>query len=112
MKSGTHPRVCAARRGITRPQALLPRAPPQIIRALFQAIYALQVLRQREKRLAAMPEKAGVSWTAEEDERLVAQAEAGVPIDQLARAHQRTARSIHARLAKLGKASSEETSAL
>lgn len=80
---------------------------PQVIRALFQAIYALQVLRQREKRTAAMPEKAGVSWTAEEDERLVAKAQAGVPLDQLAREHQRTRHSIHSRLSKLGKVSPE-----
>ena len=74
---------------------------PQVVRALFHAVYALQVLRQREKRRDQLPENAGRSWSPEEDEDLLVAAKAGDSLDELAASHKRSREAITARLAKL-----------
>ncbi len=74
---------------------------PEVVRALFQAVYALQVLRQREKRREAVPLNAGRAWSAEEDAALLLAAEAGTSIPKLAEKHERSTAAIKARLRKL-----------
>ena len=73
----------------------------EIIRALFNAVYALQVLRQREKRRESVPLNAGRAWNASEDATLLLAAEAGTPVAQLAEKHERSPAAIKARLLKL-----------
>ena len=76
---------------------------PEVVRALFKAVYALQVLRQREKRQVGVPEHAGKAWSKEEDAELLAAVDAGVTLSDLAERHKRTSAAIQARLLKLGK---------
>ena len=74
---------------------------PEVVRALFSAVYALQVLRQREKRREGVPLNAGRAWSAPEDAALLLAAEAGTPLAQLAEKHERSPAAIKARLLKL-----------
>ena len=74
---------------------------PEVVRALYTAVYALQVLRQREKRRESVPLNAGRAWSAEEDAALLLAAEAGTLVAQLAEKHERSAVAIKARLQKL-----------
>ncbi len=74
---------------------------PEVVRALFKAVYALQVLRQREKRRESVPLNAGRAWSAPEDAALLLAAEAGTPVVQLAEKHERSPAAIKARLLKL-----------
>ena len=53
---------------------------PEVVRALFNAVYALQILRQREKRRESVPLNAGRGWSAPEDAALLLAAEAGAPL--------------------------------
>ena len=76
---------------------------PEVVRALFKAVYALQVLRQREKRQAGVPENAGKAWGEEEDAQLLAAVDAGMTITELTARHKRTSAAIQARLLRLGK---------
>ena len=76
---------------------------PEVVRALFKAVYALQVLRQRERRQAGVPENAGRAWGEEEDAQLLAGVDAGMTSAELAERHKRTSAAIQARLLKLGK---------
>lgn len=48
--------------------------------------------------LYELPRRAGKAWSAEEDARLIQGAEAGVPLRDLAREHQRTPAGIRYRL--------------
>ncbi len=74
---------------------------PEVVRALFNAVYALQILRQREKRRESVPLNAGRGWSAPEDAALLLAAEAGAPVAQLAEKHERSPAAIKARLLKL-----------
>lgn len=76
---------------------------PQVVRALFMAIEALERSQRRSKRQKHLPEKAGSPWTPEEDQRLSRAFDARKSVDDLAEAHQRTRGAIESRLAKLGK---------
>ncbi len=76
---------------------------PEVVRALFNAVYALQVLRQREKRREGAPANAGKAWSADEDSALMLAAAAGTSIGELAEKHKRTSASIQARILRLGK---------
>lgn len=77
---------------------------PRVIRALFIAVRALEQTTQNAGRSKAEgPGKAGVSWTPEEDERLLAAADAGADVRALAKTHQRTKGAIRARLVRHGR---------
>lgn len=76
---------------------------PQIIRALFAAAQALEKPQERPKREENLPANAGQSWESEEEQRLCAEFDAGLSVNQLAQKHQRTNGSIQSRLVKLGK---------
>lgn len=76
---------------------------PEVIRALFLAARALDS-QPTESRIAAhMPPHAGKPWTREEEERLIAEFDAGSPIEELARSHGRSKGGIAARLVRLGR---------
>lgn len=76
---------------------------PDVIRALHDAMAALEMSRERKQRQRNLPGKAGASWSATEDEQLGAGFDGGVPVAELAKTHERTRSAIHARLVKLGK---------
>jgi hypothetical protein len=75
------------------------------VRALYQAVRALESAATAQKRQASRSTagNAGKPWTKEEDEQLLAAFEAGKAIDELAAEHARSRLAIEARLAKFGK---------
>ena len=78
---------------------------PDVVRALFQAVRALEAAARLEKRHAARPAagNSGKPWAKEEDDRLVAAFDQGNTIDDLAVAHARSRLAIEARLARFGR---------
>jgi hypothetical protein len=76
---------------------------PQVVRALFAVVEALEAGGKSSRRRTDLPGNAGAAWTAEEDERLSRAFDAGGSVEDLMTTHQRTRGAIHARLVKLGK---------
>lgn len=83
---------------------------PQVIRALFIAMHALDGSIATEKRAkkkklvnSVPPEKAGRPWSTEEDAELLADFDKGTPADSMAEKHGRTRVAIAARLVRLGR---------
>ncbi len=88
-----------------------PLSSPHVIRALFIAAKALEVMAAKSARpAAAAPGNAGKSWTEEEDQRLVAGFDARTPVAALARTHERTTGAINSRLVKLGRLQASDKS--
>jgi hypothetical protein len=88
-----------------------PLSSPHVIRALFIAAKALEVMAAKSARpAAAVPGNAGKSWTDDEDQRLVAGFDAGTPVAALARTHERTTGAINSRLVKLGRLQASDKS--
>jgi hypothetical protein len=75
---------------------------PDVVRALCLAARALDERRQRSERQRGLPANVGKSWSATEDEALMAEFQAGKKLGELAALHQRTQTGIQARLEKLG----------
>jgi hypothetical protein len=84
-----------------------PYQQPDVIRALYWAVHALQAPVHPQRQAAPRPEgapvNAGRPWSEEEDARLGQAFDAGTPVEQLAQAHQRSRWAIEARLVRLGK---------
>ena len=76
---------------------------PPVVRALHQAVVALEVIEERERNKRALPAKAGKSWSRAEDEQVCEELRRGIDFHQIAKTHNRTIGSIIARLVKLGK---------
>ncbi len=76
---------------------------PTVIRALFQALKALERLSERERRERTLPNNAGKPWSKDEDKLLVEAFDSGVPLSQIAAKHDRTEGGIASRLVRLGK---------
>lgn len=76
---------------------------PQVVRALFAAVGALQRLEDRQRREQRLPEHAGKPWDAAEDTQLSESFDAGMTVTQLAQQHRRTEGAIQLRLEKIGK---------
>ena len=86
-----------------------PLSSPRVIRALFISAKALELMAAKSARPAAVaPGNAGKPWTEEEDQRLVAGFDAGMPVAALARTHERTTGAINSRLVKLGRLQASE----
>jgi hypothetical protein len=73
------------------------------VRALFQAVEALERSEQFERRKQQLPPKAGAPWSEEEDRKLLASFDSGRGLVELASSHQRTQTGIRARLVKYGR---------
>ena len=82
-----------------------PLSNPHVIRALFIAAKALELMAAAKpaRPAATTPGNAGKSWTDDEDQRLVAAFDSGTPVAALARTHERTTGAINSRLVKLGR---------
>jgi hypothetical protein len=78
---------------------------PDMVRALFQAVRAMESVLAAQKRQAARPAagNSGKPWAKDEDERLLAGFDAGRTIDDIAGAHSRSRLAIEARLARFGR---------
>jgi hypothetical protein len=80
-----------------------PYQQPDVIRALFRAVRALEREAWREQRLKAMPGNTGKPWQADEDQMLIERFTQGHNVEALAALHQRTSNGIRERLVRLGK---------
>ena len=80
-----------------------PYAEPRTLRALYSAVDLMQKEIEREKRRERLPANFGKPWAADEDAVLEREYDAGMPLGEIARKHQRTQSSIRLRLEKLGK---------
>ncbi len=76
---------------------------PQVVRALFVAVNALERVKKIESRKSDLPGNSGKAWTAEEDESLINAFDKGKNINELATIHIRTKGAISTRLMRLGK---------
>ncbi|MFR0691728.1 hypothetical protein ACLUTX_20185 [Enterobacterales bacterium AE_CKDN230030158-1A_HGKHYDSX7] len=73
---------------------------PEVIRALFHAIRALETPQPRPR---SLPQQAGKPWLAEEEIALLQRFEAGESVASIAREHGRSSGGIRSRLKYLGK---------
>jgi hypothetical protein len=93
----------------------LPEVPalqsPDVVRALFMAADSLEARARLARRNAGLPRNAGKTWSAEEDEKLLARFEGGATVAALAAAHERTLAGIEARLVKHGRLEAEQAGA-
>ena len=78
---------------------------PHVIRALYLAARALEVMPEQKVKRPPVPglESAGAPWTKDEDERLARKFDEGAKLASLASIHRRTLGAITSRLVKLGK---------
>jgi hypothetical protein len=76
---------------------------PDTVRALYKAKEALIRVLQYEKKQKYLPVNAGMVWSEEEENQLVAAFEEGTEIKVLAGIHKRTEGAVRTRLARLGK---------
>ncbi|WP_275628866.1 hypothetical protein [Pseudomonas sp. 273] len=72
---------------------------PEVIRALFQAIQALEA----QGKVRPSPEQAGKPWNEEEEQALLQRFDEGEAVTAIARAHGRTTGAIRARLVQCGR---------
>ena len=75
---------------------------PPVVRALNQAVGALEIMQERLRNKKASPAKAGKSWSRAEDQQVCEELRRGIDFHQIAKTHNRTIGSIIARLVKLG----------
>lgn len=81
-----------------------PYQAPDVIRALFRALQALESSVQRRTRARSDSfGNAGKPWSDEEDQRLLAEFDSGRPLAELASLHGRTHGGIQARLERHGR---------
>lgn len=79
---------------------------PGVVRALFEAVRAVEGTASdaaSRRTTTEAPANTYVRWSAEEEARLAAGFDAGRPVAELARTHNRSRAAIEARLLKLGK---------
>jgi hypothetical protein len=76
---------------------------PDMVRAMYRALGALEVQQKRELKQKDVPENAGKPWSDEDDKRLTAEFDAGAKIGDMARIFKRSIGAIEARLVSMGK---------
>ena len=76
---------------------------PQVIRALFVAVKALDGMNKKTEKQKALPSNAGRPWSTEEDNELLKNFDEGTNVKDIAQLHGRTPGSIASRLVRLGK---------
>ena len=81
---------------------------PDVIRALYCAVTALEAAsRRRTRGQGVASSNAGKPWTEEEDRQLLSAFDGGRPLAELAQAHGRTRGGIQARLVRHGRLAPE-----
>ncbi|MBK8322247.1 MAG: hypothetical protein IPL06_05795 [Betaproteobacteria bacterium] len=80
-----------------------PYAEPRALRALFTAVDLMQREVDKSRKRERLPANFGKPWDEGEDREIATAFDAGTPILEMARRHQRTQGSIRLRLEKLGK---------
>ena len=81
---------------------------PQVVRALFHAMHAIERQGKKSQRNPSLPANAGIAWSKSEDEMLVQEFDAETPIPEIAKKHGRTKGAISSRLMRLGKITLKE----
>jgi hypothetical protein len=82
----------------------------EVIRALYVAVRALEaVSRKTRGSRARLPGNAGKPWSEQEDRELLNKFDAGMPVVELARGHDRTVAGIQARLERHGRLEGQGT---
>ncbi len=76
---------------------------PQVLRALFLAVRAMERLEDRQRRKGVLPANAGKPRDNAEDKVLCEGFDAGLKVGELAQKHRRTEGAVQSRLEKLGK---------
>lgn len=76
---------------------------PQVIRALFLALAAVERVPKEVKAQRQLPENAGKRWGKAEDEELARQFDSGATVREITRQHKRTDGAIRSRLVRIGK---------
>jgi hypothetical protein len=76
---------------------------PQMVRALYRAVGALEAQKKREEKKTQLPENTGKPWSETEHEELISAFDSGMGIKEIARKHKRTTGAIAARLENFGK---------
>ena len=76
---------------------------PQVIRALFIASKALDSAAKGEERKKNLPDNAGLPWSDEEDQGLLAEFDACTPLKEIALRHGRSQGAVSSRLVRLGR---------
>ena len=85
-----------------------PYQSPDVIRALYCAVRALEAAgRRRTRGQGPASNNAGKPWTEEEDRQLLSAFDGGRPLAELAQAHGRTRGGIQARLVRHGRLAPE-----
>ena len=85
-----------------------PYQSPDVIRALYCAVRALEApTRRRTRAPGAASNNDGKPWTDEEDRQLLSAFDGGRPLAELAQAHARTRGGIQARLIRHGRLAPE-----
>jgi hypothetical protein len=85
-----------------------PYQSPDVIRALYCAVRALETAsRRRNRAQGPASNNAGKPWTEEEDRELLSAFDGGRPLAELAQAHGRTRGGIQARLVRHGRLAPE-----
>jgi len=85
-----------------------PYQSPDVIRALYSALRALEATgRRRTRGPAAASSNAGKPWSEDEDRQLLTGFDGGRPLAELAQAHGRTRGGIQARLIRHGRLAPE-----
>jgi hypothetical protein len=79
-----------------------------ILRALLAGLSALDLIAARAQRRAQLPQNVGITWTTQEEAKLVAAFKSGDSPATIARNRCRTLRAIEARLQQLGLISEAE----
>jgi hypothetical protein len=80
---------------------------PLIIKALNRSIAAMVAAQERDRN---RPAHAFRAWTRSEDAQVCEEVRKGIPLDEIAKTHNRTVGSIVVRLVKLGKISAQRAS--
>ncbi len=83
--------------------AAAPYQTPEIIRALYEGIQALDHVERTERRDSRLPDKTGQAWTEAEDDQLAHEFDSAMNVYEIAKVHKRTKGAIIARLVRLKK---------
>lgn len=75
---------------------------PSVIRALYTAVQHLRQVQAKAEQSVPSPPKAYQAWNVEEDQELIRQFNANIPIKTIADSHGRTRGAIQSRLIRLG----------